>query len=281
MALADFAAYKSALMQFGDFGVQMPAQSATGLLPAMPMWKEVCLDAAPGAAAVPAQNTGLNQADGAGRLTLMGLEGSILTVGSSFSAAADSAVVAWALLYDRLSHQSGLSGTSTSAQTTNLATAALTRYTSGVGVMMAYQIYTTIGSTVTSVTVSYTNEAGTSGRTSLSTPIGGASLLRSAGLVRFMQGQSGDRGVRAIASATLAASTTTAGDWGVFLLRPIALIPLGLGYTADAMSGLIGGMEEILPGACLSMLVTSAAGTQGGSASSVQIQGPILHLADV
>ena len=44
------------------------------------------------------------------------------------------------IIADRLSHQGGLSGTVTTAQTTNLGTAALTRYTSGIGVMAGLEI---------------------------------------------------------------------------------------------------------------------------------------------
>ena len=73
------------------------------------------------------------------------------------------------LLCDRLSHQGGLSGTTTGAQTTNLPTAALTRYTSGVDVFLGVEIYSAVGTTGTTITASYTNQAGTSGQTSTAT----------------------------------------------------------------------------------------------------------------
>lgn len=141
-------------------------------------------------------------------------------------------VVAWSratgglvTICDRLSHQGGLSGTTTGAQTTNLPTAALTRYTSGVGVMAGAEIYTSIGTTATTITASYTNQAGTSGQVSPLQVFGGTGYNQASRRV-LLPLAAGDTGVRAVASVTLAASTLTAGAFGVTLFYPLISIPI-------------------------------------------------------
>lgn len=126
------------------------------------------------------------------------------------------------MLCDRLSHQGGLSGSAGGAQTTNLPTAALTRHTSGEGVFAAIMIYTSIGGTPQTVTMSYTNQAGSSGQTSRSAIIGGTNNQNSGRLI-IMPLADGDTGVRAVASITLSGSTGTAGNLGIVLFKPLAL----------------------------------------------------------
>lgn len=128
---------------------------------------------------------------------------------------------AW-LLCDRLSHQGGLSGTATGVVTTNLPTAALTRYTSGAGVMAAIEIYTIIGTTGTTITCSYTDQDGTAGNTSQAVAIGNTGL-REVGTMIPISLAAGDTGVRSIESSTLAASTLTAGAFGYTLFKPLAM----------------------------------------------------------
>jgi hypothetical protein len=150
------------------------------------------------------------------------------------------------ILVDRLSHQGGLSGTSTAAQTTNLPTAALTRYTGGDGVMIGLQIYTQIGATSTTVSASYTNQAGTPGRT---TPLAafGNSGYREALRVIQLPLAAGDTGVRAVASVTVTATTGTAGAFGVVLFKPLAMFVADTDGGQDIFSMIDGGMAGLLP----------------------------------
>ncbi len=105
------------------------------------------------------------------------------------------------LIADRLSHQGGLSGTTVgTTQTTNLPTAPLTRYTDGVGVMAALQVNTSIGNGVVLAQCSYTNQAGTAGRTSPQFLLMG--MQRTAAMC-LMPLQEGDYGVRSVESVTL------------------------------------------------------------------------------
>ena len=166
------------------------------------------------------------------------------------------------ILIDRLSHQGGLSGTATGAQTTNLPTAALTRYTSGVGVMAALEVYSAVGASATTASVSYTNQDGTSGRTSKDVAFGGADDGNT-GQRRFiiLPLQDGDTGVRSVESVTLAASTGTAGNFGVTLVKPILLLPNVMACIHAAQQRCInsffgghGSCERVLDTACLTML---------------------------
>lgn len=161
------------------------------------------------------------------------------------------------MLCDRLSHQGGLSGTVTSAQTTNLPTAALTRYTSGVGVMCMLEIYTTIGATATTVATSYTDQGGTTGQVSPLTLFGGNGW-RDAGRGILIPCAVGDTGFRAVASVTVTVSTGTAGNFGVTLFKPLLYLPIPVGqaYLASPPLGTLGGgLPEILDDACLFWIV--------------------------
>lgn len=163
-------------------------------------------------------------------------------------------------LVDRLSHQGGLSGVVTTAQTTNLPTAALTRYTDGEGVLLGLTIYTQIGTTATTVTASYTNQAGTSGRTTKAVVIGGTAF-REAGRLILLPLQDGDTGVRAVASVTVLATTGTAGAFGVTLFKPLA------GFVGErpggqqrfnVFDGMGGFVRDVDPSACLGWVYCSA-----------------------
>lgn len=129
------------------------------------------------------------------------------------------------ILYDRLVQHGGLSGTTTGAQTTNLPTAALTRQTTGVGVEAWLEVYTIVGSTGTTATISYTDQSGVSGNTSSAITFGGTGF-REQDRILPVALASGDYGVRAVASVTLAGSTATAGAFGVTLAYPIIVLPI-------------------------------------------------------
>ncbi|RTK96145.1 MAG: hypothetical protein EKK64_04910 [Neisseriaceae bacterium] len=176
------------------------------------------------------------------------------------------------LLIDRLSHQGGLVANTTSPQTTNLPTAALTRYTNGHNVMAGVEILATLGSTVTTATVSYTNQNGTSGKTSKPFVIGGTNYFE-LNRILFIPLDDGDTGVRSVESVTLAADTTTAGNFGIFLFKVLAMAnpTKDARYSANTYNALLGGachFEPILPGACL-MLINN--GQSSGSPCSGNI----------
>lgn len=164
------------------------------------------------------------------------------------------------VLADRLSHQGGLSGTSTSTQTTNLPTAALTRYTDGAGVWAAIELYTSVGSTTANVTASYTNQAGTAGRTATATMSSSTYASRFAQQMALLSLASGDTGVRSVESVTLSANTGTVGNFGVTLFKPLLFLPMGIvdQFQYDVLRGTLGGgLPEIVDDACLYWLLSA------------------------
>lgn len=167
---------------------------------------------------------------------------------------------------DRLSHQAGLSGIVTTPQTTNLPTAALTRYTSGVGVFIALTIYTVVGTTATTVSVSYTNSAGVSGRTTPPMLFGG-SLFREARRFLWLPLQSGDIGVRSVQNVTVLASTGTAGNFGVTLFKPLWVGMIEHNQaTMNIVNGYHAGLiPEVVNGACLFQIISSTFNTAQNS----------------
>lgn len=198
--------------------------------------------AVPGAAAVPDNTTrgGLLQTDPSGGREKWLLGNGI--VGTSAGGV---------LLYDRLLHNGGLSGTVTTAQTVG---GTLTRNTGGEGNQIWAEIYTIIGTTATTITASYTNQAGTSGRTTKPVTIGGTGNREAERLLPLPL-QDGDTGVQAVASVTLAATTGTAGSFGVTVAKPIGLgiIPAaGSGFWRDYVAGLPG-LPGIDTDACLAL----------------------------
>jgi hypothetical protein len=167
------------------------------------------------------------------------------------------------LLYDRLFHEGGLSGTSTSAQTIQGSTPspALTRNTGGAGNIAFYEIYTIIGTTSTTLTMTYTNQAGTGSRTS--TINIGNTGFREVSRMQRIPLAAGDSGIRAIEQIQLTATTGTAGNFGITIAQPLAWIPVGAGGTMgwrDYTTGLPG-IPVINPDACLSLMFIPNGGT--------------------
>jgi len=140
---------------------------------------------------------------------------------------AASNAVGTVILYDRLLHNGGLSGTVTTAQTVQGTTPspAITRYTSGTGNVLLIEIYTLIGATATTLTVYYTDDTNTA-RTSTIT-FGGTSN-REANRAQIVPLAAGANGVKACEKVQLTATTGTVGNFGVTIARPICYMPIGV-----------------------------------------------------
>jgi hypothetical protein len=252
MAFADYAAYRAARLApsqrlVGPTRNTVSGQpaSTTTFLVGQQQWGDQ-YDGAPGGAAVPARESGLGQTNGT-NLTPIAVSTGPARAGSN---TVPTGVSSSLVLCDRLSHTSGLSGTATGAQTTNLPTAALTRYTTGVGVQIGVRIWTAVGSTRVDVSVSYTNQAGTAGRATTATRFNTA--LAASRFV-WLPLQAGDSGARSVQSLTLSGSTGTAGDIGVVLFKPLACYGNfeQTGGTVDLFTGGGGLFPTILDDACL------------------------------
>lgn len=179
------------------------------------------------------------------------------------------------MLVDRLSHQGGLSGTATAIQTTNLPTAALTRYTGGDGVMAALEIYSALGTAAITVTASYTNQAGTSGRTTKPVVLGAASDNTASRFIPLPL-QDDDTGVRSVESVTPSGSTAGTGNYGVTLFKPLLLFPNFSQPTEAVQPRVInmligghGGCPEIMDDACLQLIGLSNSTVVGAATGAL------------
>ena len=263
MPLADFAAFKAALTRSPVIPWQKPPSTVLAGRPYDTWRTSPPIGSLPTAAVAPDRTT-------PGAIPIEnGGTGALSLLGARFKAGFASGVY---LICDRLGMSGGLSGTVTTAQSTNLPTAALTRYTSGEGVMAGLVIANAVGTTATTVSVSYTNTAPTAGRTSPLVRIGGTGF-REANRIILLPNESGDTGVRAVASVTVTATTGTAGNFGVLLFKPLyaVLVDNNAGVTvADYITGnTSGGIPEIVDDACLFVISFMTSTNNGGVGSLV------------
>jgi hypothetical protein len=151
---------------------------------------------------------------------------------------ATSALVGHLMLYDRLWQNSGIAATTTTAQA--ITPAALPARdnngsTNGDGVQLFLEAYglSGAGGAIANTTISYTNSAGTAGRTATITPDWPAAAP--AGHLSAFTLQSGDTGVRSVQSITLGTSYVS-GAVGIVLARKIASLDFATVGVGDFKS---------------------------------------------
>ena len=168
------------------------------------------------------------------------------------------------MLVDVLWFNSGLSGTVITAQTIN--SSALTRYTgtNSAGNYLGLVCWTATGSTASNVTCSYTNQAGTAGKTTPSVvfwtgAFGAGAIAPTADQVQILPLALGDTGIRSIESLTLSASTLTAGNFGAMIFRPLATLTqlVTTGMTRDLVLQ-IPSLPQKINDACLSIITVQS-----------------------
>lgn len=223
-----------------------------------PTTAEACSDASSGAAFLPLP------AVGAGKKLYLGAE---VAMGQTTG----SMILGNMAFADRLSHQGGLLMNTTAEQTTNLPTAALTRYTDGDGVMIGLDIHTS-GNAACLASVKYTNQAGVSGRV---TPQVSIPSNAAVGRRFILPLQEGDTGVRSVESVTHS-STAGSGVFGVTLFRMLRIpvtLPDLMGRSGEELAILFGAFPEVLPGACLEQLSLTSATSLSLSGTVFLIEG--------
>ena len=174
------------------------------------------------------------------------------------------------MLCDICLYYPGINMNSSSAQNlTNAST--LTRYTDGAGLRAALFITATSGATAHSISMSYTNQDGTSGRALPVTVSCTASAIvphiTHSGTAAnnygpFLPLASGDTGIRSVESITLSAASGS-GTAVLALYRPLLTIPLAVASIAserDLMNQLPS-MPQVRDGACLVWLLFTGAAT--------------------
>lgn len=169
------------------------------------------------------------------------------------------------VIYDRLWHNSGLVGNVTTSQTVN--STALTRYTTGVGVEIWGEVYTAMGATGSTFSVTYT-DSGDQSR--VGTYVMPANALSVGQMFPFVPPVAGV-GCKSIQSIILSASTTGAGNFGLVLMRRIAEIPLTAVNVATILDSFALGMPEIQTDASLHMMVACTATNTGVLLGAIDI----------
>jgi hypothetical protein len=139
----------------------------------------------------------------------------------------------------------------------------VSRYTGteAAGNRIFLEIYSVVGTTPTTVTASYTNENGVSGRTTQAVTFGGSGK-REVGRMIYLPFQAGDFGARSVQSVTVLATTGTAGDFGVTIVRPITpMLSSSIMFTQEYLTQLPP-TKELKSDACLflmaNLIVTSS-----------------------
>lgn len=218
---------------------------------------------APGAFAVPTNATsgGLMQANpGGGRTKLI------------TSAGLFSAIPGLLIIYDRLAHCSGLSGTVTTTQNVNGGVSGdVTRYTDGVGNQLWAEVYTAVGASASGITAVYKDGSGAS-QTTPTVPIGGGGTSER-GRILPLSLVSGGSTVIGCTSVSLSVTTGTAGDFGITIAHPLVYIPISGPSGGVVVDFLVHHLPQIQTNACLALAwipTTAAAGTVDYFLTSVE-----------
>jgi hypothetical protein len=171
---------------------------------------------------------------------------------------------------DRLWACRGLA-TGSGATTTVTGMTPITRYDDGVGAEIWYWCITAPSAGGSgSMTVSYTNSDGVSGRTATIT-LGAGTPPPTAGQCYPASLQAGDRGVQSIQSVTNTSTSFTGGSHGLVVARRIITAPISTTGVGTSLDGLRTGLQEIDPSACLNFVILCSATTTGYWVGSMQL----------
>jgi hypothetical protein len=144
------------------------------------------------------------------------------------------------------------------------------RYANGAGLRLALAARATTGATAHNIAVSYTNQAGTAGRTLPVTVAATASAIVPhivhSGVAAnnygpFLPMASGDTGIQSVQTVTLSAASGTASTAVLMLVKPLATIPLSIAalMTEKDFWNQLPSAPQIRDGACLGFLLGAGA----------------------
>lgn len=171
------------------------------------------------------------------------------------------------MVYDRIAHMGGLSGTSVASQTVDLSVAtplaAGRCQTNYRDIEWMVEIYTDIGTTAANLTVTYTDSADTGSKTIVITGFSGASPLTRSGRCVYLLPTDGIP-IKSIQSAQLNTSTLTAGNFGITArVRKVAIGQMLAYIQSPGTDAISIGMPEIKDSACLELLVQCSTTSTG------------------
>lgn len=205
----------------------------------------------PGAGSIPSAGSGRTLSrTSAGAMQIPAPSGtSYITSFTALSSQASTFILA-----DRLVETAGLSGIVTTEQGINSVDVPA-RATTANDVELWLEIYSALGgTTVATVTASYTNQAGVAGQTATlvgGIPASGGTLNRG---YQFTL-QAGDTSVRSVQSVTLGSSTGTAGNFGIVLRRTMlygSVVAPNLSFTQGYAET---DLQILADDACVELLV--------------------------
>jgi hypothetical protein len=173
------------------------------------------------------------------------------------------------MLVDMQGYYPGINTNTLSAQT--LTGTPTLRYSNGEGVRSYFVSVTTSGATAHSLSLSYTNQAATAGRTlpvtvsmtaSAITPHVSHSGSAANNYGPFLPLASGDRGIQSVQTITFSAASG-AGTGALVLARPLLTLPIttvGVASERDLLNQLPS-LPRVYDGACLTWLYFAGAAT--------------------
>lgn len=176
-------------------------------------------------------------------------------------------------LHDRLAHMGGLSGTVATAQTVGVDVSSLigTRCnTDCQGVQWWIEIYTDIGVTAQTATVTYTDVLGNTGKT-VTVSIGGASPLNQDSRMFLIPDPADNISIKSIQTIQHV-STGTAGNYGITATKPLGGLSLGLANSGSVADWAALGLPKIPNDACIFPIVicgSTSTGTLYGNAKLI------------
>lgn len=176
-------------------------------------------------------------------------------------------------VHDRLAHMGGLNGTLTTAQTVGVdasdSSLDLRRGDSAYSnVQWWLEWYTATGATAVTATISYTNAAGVSGKT---TTVSIAANLAASRMLPIIG--AGGEFIKSIQSVTLSATTGTAGSFGVTATRALCGLSLGLANSSVIGDWAAIGFPKVPDYSCLMLIMipgTTTSGTLYGTGKIIQ-----------
>lgn len=163
-------------------------------------------------------------------------------------------------LYDRCFALGALAPTS-GAYSGPVTGTAIDRPADGAGTMIIAEIVTALSAAAHTVTITYINQAGDTGRTATVVLPASAPI----GRVFFATLQAGDSGVRRITGVSGSASPPT-GTFNLLIIRPLLMagctgnVPVNMGVPEC-------GLRPLYPGTCAGILVYNPLGTTAASVS--------------
>lgn len=197
--------------------------------------------------------------------------GGALTYAVSWSVS--STLLGSLFLYDRLWACSGLA-TGAGATTTVTGMSNITRYNSGEGALIWYVCLSAPSAQTANMTmtVSYTNSDGVSGRTG-TVVLSAGSPPPTANQCYPFSLQAGDRGVQSVQSVTNTVGSFTGGTHGLLVARNLMTAHCPVNSSGMLVDGLKLGLPQIDDNACLNFLClnsTTATGYWTGTLTLVQ-----------